>query len=392
MEVKIMKNLKRVLAAALIACTVVAGSYVPTSVKAESVEVNGADDLRNAPEISANTAIDTTLTYSATNKSGSQYYKFVTSENSYATYTFRLERLEGNYSGMILIVLDASGKRQFSLSIQRNQAVNSKTVTLPANTAYYIRVLGSNYLNNYTAYPVSFSVTENDSETGNGSNDNKDELNFSNAKDIKFSEDYKITLTSKNTVSDFYKFKTYNKDNYSYRIFLLDDTKYDVQDDDNYNVILTIYDEKGSVVKTINIGDDMGNETPEDFKPNSTYYLNVKLPDNYKINANDKVETTLTIFDLLQTPKAPSISLYNAGKGSVKVVWTGTDYANYYMVNYRLKGTKSWKKKKVTKNTYVTIKKLKSNRKYQFKVQGVAVDDGYDFAGDWSKTKSIKTR
>ena len=76
----------------------------------------------------------------------------------------------------------------------------------------------------------------------------------------------------------------------------------------------------------------------------------------------------------------------NIKKKSVKVTWKKVVKAKSYQIQYAMnnKFTKKAKIKKTKKLTY-TVKKLRKNKKYYFRVR--AVSNGIN--GKWSKTKKV---
>ena len=79
----------------------------------------------------------------------------------------------------------------------------------------------------------------------------------------------------------------------------------------------------------------------------------------------------------------------NIKKKSVKVTWKKVAKAKSYQIQYAMnnKFTKKAKIKKTKKLTY-TVKKLRKNKKYYFRVR--AVSNGIN--GKWSKTKKVKIK
>ena len=64
-----------------------------------------------------------------------------------------------------------------------------------------------------------------------------------------------------------------------------------------------------------------------------------------------------------------------------------------YQVRWRVKGTKKWKVKTVSgKKASVTLKKLKSGKRYQVQVRACKTVSGTKYYGAWSKAKTVKVR
>lgn len=90
-------------------------------------------------------------------------------------------------------------------------------------------------------------------------------------------------------------------------------------------------------------------------------------------------------------PKTPVISSLKSGsKGKVTVKWKKIDYAKGYQVGYR-KGSGSYKYVTCT-SLSKTVSKLKSKKKYSFRVRAYKTVNGKKKYGNWSKVKTIKVR
>lgn len=93
--------------------------------------------------------------------------------------------------------------------------------------------------------------------------------------------------------------------------------------------------------------------------------------------------------------KKTSITSLKAGKKSFTVKWK-KKAGNGYEVQYSTKKnfTKNTKTKKIgSKNkTQVTIRKLKSKKKYYVRVRTVKIKNGKKYYSEWSKVKSVKVR
>ena len=111
---------------------------------------------------------------------------------------------------------------------------------------------------------------------------------------------------------------------------------------------------------------------------------------------DDKTKTTTT--PITQKPTKPTVKkpakvtkvkLKSPKKKQLKVTWKKIKGAKY-QVQYSLK--KSMKKAKTKKNikkNNVTIKKLKSNKKYYVRVRAYKTVNGKTYLGKWSK-KAVK--
>lgn len=86
-----------------------------------------------------------------------------------------------------------------------------------------------------------------------------------------------------------------------------------------------------------------------------------------------------TIRSLKGKRKSASLSVKKM-KGRVK-----------YKVQYRIKGKKKWKTKYIRK-TSCTFKRLKSGKRYQFRVRAYKTVNGEKIYGKWSKIKTVKIK
>ncbi len=95
-------------------------------------------------------------------------------------------------------------------------------------------------------------------------------------------------------------------------------------------------------------------------------------------------------------PKTTAISTLTATKKSIKVKWKQrTKQVSGYQIQYAT--SKSFKSKKTItiknyKTTVKSIKKLKRNKKYYFRIRTYKVVNGKKYYSKWSKIKSIKTK
>ena len=74
------------------------------------------------------------------------------------------------------------------------------------------------------------------------------------------------------------------------------------------------------------------------------------------------------------------------------ISWGKTKGATGYQVQYRLKGSKKFKTLKSLTKTKMISKKLKLNKKYQFRVRTYTKVDGTKIFGVWTKVKTVKCR
>ena len=91
------------------------------------------------------------------------------------------------------------------------------------------------------------------------------------------------------------------------------------------------------------------------------------------------------------TPVKAVIKSLKSGRKSAKLTIRNMSGGVTYTVQYRIKGKKKWKTKTISK-TSATFKKLKSGKKYQFRVRACKTVNGITYYGNWSKTKTVKIR
>lgn len=99
--------------------------------------------------------------------------------------------------------------------------------------------------------------------------------------------------------------------------------------------------------------------------------------------------------ELKLKPKKTSISAISSTKSSVKLSWSKTSEAAGYKVYRSTKkgsGYKLVKTVKGNKSFTYTDKKLKSNKKYYYKVKAYVKSNGKEYTSDYSAVKSIKTK
>ncbi len=90
----------------------------------------------------------------------------------------------------------------------------------------------------------------------------------------------------------------------------------------------------------------------------------------------------------------PSIKVAKKGKKALKVSWKKVDGAKYYQIYRATKSNGKYKKVKTVaanKLSY-TNKKLKSGKKYYYKVRALTKVDGKNITGDFSAKKSAKAK
>lgn len=95
------------------------------------------------------------------------------------------------------------------------------------------------------------------------------------------------------------------------------------------------------------------------------------------------------------TPKkaAPKNFKAKAQKGKVKLTWKKTKNITKYQVAYKAKDKKNWIYKTVSsKKATTTIKKLKKNKDYKFKIRSYKTTNNKKVYSKWSKTKTVKVK
>lgn len=109
------------------------------------------------------------------------------------------------------------------------------------------------------------------------------------------------------------------------------------------------------------------------------------------VETNNYLKDALTV-DVKVLPKKAGIKSIISGKKKmtvkmpVKVSSTG---GKYYQIEYRVKGSKTWKKTKTTTQTK-TIKNLKKGKRYQVRVRAYKTVSGETYYGAWSAIKTSK--
>lgn len=185
-----------------------------------------------------------------------------------------------------------------------------------------------------------------------------------------------------------YKFRTTNNTHVSYKFWALAGVA-----NTTHRINMSVYDENGKDVAFIapypsynskNIPEPV--EETVDLQKNAVYYL--------VINSNDYVEAipfTLKISQSVPKPAKAKLTAVKAGKKKLIVKYSAVPYASKYQVQYKKKGASKWKTKE-TKKTKITLKKLKSGKKYQVRVRAVRVVDGKSYNGAYSKKITKRVR
>lgn len=118
-----------------------------------------------------------------------------------------------------------------------------------------------------------------------------------------------------------------------------------------------------------------------------------------EINKNHSIHATFvessSVLGEKAVPKkaAPKKIKTKALKKKVKLTWMKSSNVSKYQVAYKQKGKKAWKYKTVSaKKKTVAIKKLKSNKKYQFKIRSYKAVKGKKIYSKWSKVTIVKVK
>lgn len=125
---------------------------------------------------------------------------------------------------------------------------------------------------------------------------------------------------------------------------------------------------------------------PSSRKTVGTHTVTVKFKGNYSGS------TTLS-FTIL--PKATKVSKLTAKKKQITVKWSKISAQRTgYQIQYSTSATFASKKTvKITSNTTSkTIKSLKKNKKYYFRIRTYTTVSGKNYYSPWSATKSVKTK
>ena len=90
---------------------------------------------------------------------------------------------------------------------------------------------------------------------------------------------------------------------------------------------------------------------------------------------------------------APKSFKVKALNKKVKLTWKRSKGVKKYQVAYKLKSSKIWKYKTISsKKNNVTIKKLKVNKNYQFKIRSYKLNGKKKVYSKWSKVKTVKIK
>ena len=187
----------------------------------------------------------------------------------------------------------------------------------------------------------------------------------------------------------YYKFTTTENQGVKYKIRVMN-----YSTDSSY-INCNVYDKNGNVMENDIMGKGWWTVKPtgvptvatvKNLKRNTTYYFGIKASEY-----DNDADFALKVYQVVPKPAKVSLNSVKAGKKKLTAKWSLVPYATKYQVNYRVKGTKTWKKVTTT-NAYKTIKSLKSGKTYQVKVRALRVVDGKTHYGYFSKIKSVKVK
>ena len=122
-------------------------------------------------------------------------------------------------------------------------------------------------------------------------------------------------------------------------------------------------------------------------KRNKKYYIKVNFESDI-----EKEKIKLCVKEIIHKPGKTKITSLKAGKGKLTVRYSKSKYASKYQISIKRKGAKKWSKTYTTTKRTLTIKKLKSKRKYYVRVRGYLNNAGTVYKSKWSRAKIIKTR
>ncbi len=119
----------------------------------------------------------------------------------------------------------------------------------------------------------------------------------------------------------------------------------------------------------------------------------------YKVRAYTKDDGTIwgdysKVFETATKCKTPKITKLSTTKGKASLVWSNVSGESGYQVYYSTKKDSGYKKVKSYKANVVkgSKSKLKSGKKYYFKVRAYKKTDSGTVYSSWSKVKSIKIK
>ena len=301
----------------------------------------------------------------------SDFYKFTL--NTSGRTTFKLVSTELNHCWIDIYDTDYGTVWEGGSGIY---AGNSRTVDLTDGT-YYLRILSSGETGAYTL-KTTYTPSNEDYKGDNG------KINQANI--INTNSTIKGQLAH-NRKSDFYKFTLTSPQ----------ELKFKLTSTELNHCWIDIYDTDYGTVWEGGSGLYVGEERTTTLN-NGTYILRIMSSGDtgaYSLQftyntVNDTPKTTVTVPS--KTPSKISTISGTAKKKKITIKWKKVSDATGYKIVYST--SKKFKNKKViyTNKKSVTIKKLKSKKRYYIKVCAYKVQNGKKTCGKYSKviTKKVK--
>ncbi len=323
-------------------------------------------------------------------RTDADWYKVKTTENGYFRVNFTIPdtvNVEAIHNGWNIIVMDSKGNEIKSYKGIRTDA---ETPVLPyAKGTYYIKVCANDtYSDNRVPIDCTYKLKIKQVKSGSWESEGNDTLK--KADSISLNKKYKGIFTNYTDV-DWYKATVSNKG--VLQVKLNKNSDVNIDDVNNgWTVIVYQGSTEKEVAKLTNI------KSSDSVKINVTkgkYYIKVYASDTY----SEGRTPTQCVYNLTanysKTPAKAAISSITAGKKKATVKWKKVSKASGYYV-YR-STSKNGKYKKVAtikkgSTTKYVDKKLKSNKKYYYKVKAYTTTNGVKAEGSFSKVKSVKAK
>ena len=374
---------------------------------AESEDFN-INDYNNAPFITANELV-MCGSLPSSGEWVNKYYRFTTS--SEPNYKYEIhgssnsateKSVEDTIRSCEINVYDKDGRKlsyyDFHYDWVEPLFTGGDPFYLRANTTYYIKIAGRTNLQSgrlalkleaKETYPVHKNVgraielhDKYSKSSVMGSIDNPDVYKFTTTKKGLYSMMVRCTYCSKpNAQIDF---TVYDKDFYPVKRCY---ARWDSQSEGDgviaNNVILNM----------------------EDLDENSTYYILAEgtTPLTYELNFNGAVKKGNSQNNIVpQEPKAddakPVVRIQRIAEKSIRIVgnlkkktfyikWGKTKNANDYCISYRKAGTKQWNQVWSKGKNSNTLKKVKVNSLYDFKITPYNINNGTSIKGHDSRVQ-----
>ena len=154
------------------------------------------------------------------------------------------------------------------------------------------------------------------------------------------------------------------------------DAKYTYKPNANYKVQFLYVD--GSVVPS---------------KANGGTYIFTNIANDHTIEVYFEKEERVLGEDATPKKTAPKSFKVTAKKKKAVLTWKKSKGVTKYQVAYKYKGKKKWAYKTISaKKKKIIIKKLKSKKRYQFKIRSYKTTKNKKVYSKWSKVKTIKIK